>query len=275
MTKLHIEKNTVQETLVIPLYGRKLACEMFPGLIGDTKAAELMDAIDYDFASVRRLPAFGVLEGAMRSYDLVAEIKTYLTSHPRAAVVNMGCGLDTLFTQADNGTTRGINLDMPDVIAVREQLLPSSERERNVACDLNDTSWFDEIGFDPAEGAVFVAAGVFYYFTNEQVATLVSAMAEAFPGGRLAFDATRKLGLKMMLATYVKDAGITDVGAFFHVEDPQAIRGWSPAISRVEPRGYLTGYHPWDKSWGAFNHLLARFGDATGLTRMIGIDFAR
>ena len=275
MTKLHIEKNTVQETLVIPLYGRKLACEMFPGLIGDTKAAELMDAIDYDFASVRCLPAFGVLEGAMRSYDLVAEIKTYLTSHPRAAVVNMGCGLDTLFTQADNGTTRGINLDMPDVIAVREQLLPSSERERNVACDLNDTSWFDEIGFDPAEGAVFVAAGVFYYFTNEQVATLVSAMAEAFPGGRLAFDATRKLGLKMMLATYVKDAGITDVGAFFHVEDPQAIRGWSPAISRVEPRGYLTGYHPWDKSWGAFNHLLARFGDATGLTRMIGIDFAR
>ena len=275
MTQLHIEKNTVQETLVIPLYGRKLACEMFPGLIGDTKAAELKDALAYDFASVRRLPAFGVLEGAMRSYDLVAEIKTYLTSHPRAAVVNMGCGLDTLFTQADNGTTRGINLDMPDVIAVREQLLPSSERERNVACDLNDTSWFDEIGFDPAEGAVFVAAGVFYYFTNEQVATLVSAMAEAFPGGRLAFDATRKLGLKMMLATYVKDAGITDVGAFFHVEDPQAIRGWSPAISRVEPRGYLTGYHPWDKSWGAFNHLLARFGDATGLTRMIGIDFAR
>lgn len=273
MTKLHIEKNTVQETLVIPLYGRKLACEIYPGLVGDTKAAELMDAIDFDFSSVKRLPRFGVLEGAMRSYDLVTEIKTYLAAHPRAVVVNMGCGLDTLFTQADNGQSRGINLDMPDVIEVRERLLPSSEREHNVSCDLNDTSWFDKIGFSPEDGAVFVAAGVFYYFTNEQVRSLVSAMAEAFPGGRLAFDATRKLGLKMMLATYIKDAGITDVGAFFHVEDPQTIRSWNPAISRVEPRGYLTGYRPWDKSWGAFNHLLARFGDGTGLTRMIGIDF--
>ncbi len=72
----------------------------------------------------------------------------------------------------------------------------------------------------------------------------------------------------------IKDAGITDVGAFFHVEDPGEIATWNPAIARVEPRGYLTGYHPWDKSWGAFNHLLARFGDGTGLTRMIGIDFA-
>ena len=275
MPKLHIEKNTVQETLVIPLFGRKIANELYPGLIGDNKAAELMEAIDYDFSGIKRYPKFGVLEGAMRSYDLVTEIKRYLAAHPRAAVVNMGCGLDTLFTQADNGSARGFNLDMPDVIAVREQLLPSSERERNVACDLNDTSWFDAIGTDPADGAVFVAAGGFYYFTNEQVRTLIAAMAEHFPNGRMAFDATRRLGLKMMLATYVKDAGITDVGAFFHVEDPQAIRTWSPKIARVESNGYMLGYHPWDKSWGAMNHLLAKLGDGTGLTRIIGIDFER
>ena len=274
MPKLHIQKNAVQETLVIPLFGRKLACDMYPGLIGDSKAAELMDAIDYDFSGVKRYPKFGILEGAMRSYDLVTEIKTYLAAHPRAAVVNMGCGLDTLFTQADNGLARGYNLDMPDVIAIREQLLPSSERERNVACDLNDTRWFEEIGFDPAEGAIFVAAGVFYYFKNEQVKTLVSAMAEAFPGGRIAFDATRKTGLKAMLATYIKDAGIKDVGAYFYVSNPQDIAAWSPHIARVEPRGYMTGYHPWKKEWGAFNHFLAKFGDGTGLTRIVGIDFA-
>lgn len=274
MEKLHIERNTVQETLVIPLYGRKLANEMYPGLIGDNKAAELMDAIDYDFAGVKGYPKFGVLEGAMRSYDLVSEIKTYLARHPHAAVVNMSCGLDTLFTQADNGLARGYNLDMPDVIAVREQLLPSSERETNVACDLNDTSWFEKIAFSPADDAVFVAAGVFYYFKHEQVKALISAMAEAFPGGRIAFDATRKAGLKAMLATYIKDAGISDVGAYFYVSDPKDLEMWSPKIARVEPRGYMTGYHPWDKSWGAFFHFLAWFGDATGLTRIVCVDFA-
>ena len=64
MPKLHIEKNTVQETLVIPLYGRKLACEMFPGLIGDTKAAfkrfdrQQMEIKISDVAAVEGFNAF-------------------------------------------------------------------------------------------------------------------------------------------------------------------------------------------------------------------------
>lgn len=38
MEKVHIEKNSVQETLVIPLYGRKLCTRRFPGgrLVFDT-----------------------------------------------------------------------------------------------------------------------------------------------------------------------------------------------------------------------------------------------
>ena len=32
----HIEKNTVQETLIIPLYGRKVCSEHFPELIKAT-----------------------------------------------------------------------------------------------------------------------------------------------------------------------------------------------------------------------------------------------
>ncbi len=46
-----------------------------------------------------------------------------------AAVVNLGCGLDDTFSRVDNGQCRGYNLDMPDVIAVRNELLPAAERE--------------------------------------------------------------------------------------------------------------------------------------------------
>lgn len=42
--KYHIEKNSVQETLVIPLYGRKLCTERFPNLFRDNKAVELIYA---------------------------------------------------------------------------------------------------------------------------------------------------------------------------------------------------------------------------------------
>ena len=47
--KHKIEKNTVQETLVIPLYSRKLCTELYPNLFQDETAVRLIDQIDYDF----------------------------------------------------------------------------------------------------------------------------------------------------------------------------------------------------------------------------------
>ena len=48
---------------------------------------------------------------------------------------------------------------------------------------------------------------------------LVKTMAEHFPGGRLVFDAAGKTAVKLMLKTWVKQAGIKDVGAYFSVKD--------------------------------------------------------
>ena len=52
--KYHIEKNTVQETLVIPLFGRLVCSERFPGLFLDPEAKRICDSLDYDFAEKRR-----------------------------------------------------------------------------------------------------------------------------------------------------------------------------------------------------------------------------
>ena len=144
MRKSPLEKNTVQETLLIPLYGRKMCSERYPNLFRDETAARLMDAVDYDFSALEQksgsiMQQFGFLEAAMRQSDLAWEVQDYLKTHPDAAVVNLGCGLD------NTGRCKIYNLDFPDVIAVRDQLLPAGEREQNVPCDLNDTAWFDKI----------------------------------------------------------------------------------------------------------------------------------
>lgn len=233
--KYHIEKNTVQETLVIPVYGRKMCSELFPTLFRDETAIRLMDAIDYDFSELSKksdstMQRFGFLEVAMRQSDLAFEVRDYLKSHPNAVVVNLGCGLDATGRSCGNGSCKIYNLDFADVISVRNALLPAGEREENIACDLNDTAWFDKI--DASGGAVFFAAGVFYYFLKDQVRSLVQAMAKAFPGGRLVFDAANKSAVKLMLKTWIKNAKIQDVGAYFAVSDAKAeLSAWSPAIS--------------------------------------------
>ena len=275
--KYHIEKNTVQETLVIPLYGRKKCSELYPGLYHDETAIRLMEKIDYDFSLLEKnsgslMQRFGFLEVAMRQNDLAFEVRDYLTGHPTAAVVNLGCGLDDTGRKCDNGRCKIYNIDFPDVVAVRDKLLPPGEREENIACDLNDTSWFDRI--DAEGGAVFFAAGVFYYFLKEQVRALVSAMSRSFPGGRLVFDAANEKAVGLMLKTWIKDAKIKDVGAYFAVSDaPQEISAWDSRL-QVTSRGYMLGYTDLkDPSVSGFFRFLAKIGDGMMKMQIVKIGF--
>lgn len=276
MKRCHIEKNTVQETLVIPLYGRKVCSERYPDLYRDPEACALMDRIDYDFSALAEksrgvMYQFGFLEVAMRQTDLAWEVRDYLRTHPRAAVVNLGCGLDCTGRQCDNGTCRIYNLDFPDVIALRDELLPAGEREENIPCDLNDTAWFDRI--DAGGGAVFFAAGVFYYFLTDRVRALVTAMEKSFPGGRLVFDAANRRAVRLMLKTWLKTAEIRDVGAYFAVSDSEKeLSAWSLTLS-VSSRGYMLGYHDLrTPSVSGFFRLLARMGDGVMKMRIVRLE---
>jgi len=267
--KYHIEKNSVQETLVIPLLGRLVCSERFPQLFSDPEAKRICDSLDYDFAEKRKkmesaLGLFGALEVAQRQYDLRCEVEAYLQAHPNAAVVNLGCGLDDTFRKCDNGLCHGYNIDLPDVIAVRNELLPAGDRERNIACDLNDPHWMDAV--DASGGAVFFAAGVFYYFTTEDVKTLSSRMAERFPGSVLAFDSCNRRGAKMMRSTWLKEAGITDVSAFFSLEDERELEGWSSQFTSVTAKSYMRGYRDIYEHVRPLHKLMIRFCD--GLVRM-------
>ena len=274
--KYHIEQNTPQETLIIPLFGRLVCSEQFPALFSDPEAKRLCDSLDYDFAEKRKKmesPAglFGALEVAQRQYDLRCEIEAYLREHPAAAVVNLGCGLDDTFSKVDNGLCRGYNIDLPDVIAVREELLPGGEREENIACDLNDLSWMDRI--DGTGGAVFYAAGVFYYFKTEDVKALLGAMGERFPGGVLAFDSCNRRGAKMMRSTWLREAGITDVNAYFSLEDPAELKGWGAGFASVTSKSYMRGYRDIYRDVGRFHRLMIRFCDSLVNMRILRIEF--
>ena len=275
--KLHIEKNTIQETLVIPLFARKLCTEKFPSLFQDPAAIELMEHLDYDFASMEAqasgfVQSYGALEIAMRQTDLAIEVKDYLKEHPNAAVVNMGCGLDQTGENCDNGTCKIYNLDMPDVIEVRNKLIPSKERVKNIACDINDTSWFQKI--DDSDGSVFFGSGVFYYFKTEEVQKLVNKMAERFSGGKLVFDTSGKTALKMMLKTVIKQAGIKNVQAFFHVNNMQQdVLSWLKH-AKASQKGYMLGYSDLKvPGVPALYRLIAKFGDKVLKIRILRIDF--
>ena len=275
--KYKIEKNTVQETLILPLYSRKLCSELYPNLYRDETVVRLIENIDYDFSEAEKnsrslMQRFGALEVAMRQCDLAWEVREYLKAHPNAAVVNLGCGLDNTGRACDNGRCKIYNLDFPDVITVRNELLPAGEREQNIPCNLNDTAWFT--GIDASDGAVFFASGVFYYFLTEQVKALVQAMASAFPGSILVFDAANKTAVKMIAKTWLKSAKIQDVGAYFAVSDAKSELSLWDSRLQVSSRGYMLGYNDLkDPSVSGFFRFLAKVGDNGMKMQIVKIEF--
>ncbi len=277
MKKYHIEKNTVQETLIIPLFGRLVCSERFPQLFSDPEAKRICGMLDYDFDKKRKkmesaAGLFGALEVAQRQYDVACEVKDYLKSHPGASVVNLGCGLDDTIGKCDNGRCTGYNIDMPDVIEIRNELLPASDRETNIACDLNNYSWMDNINSE--NGVIFFATGVFYYFRMEDVKALFNKLAERFPGGVLVFDSCNSRGARMMTKTWLKEAGITDVGAFFSLEDENELKNRSKCFGSVSAKSYMRGYRDIYNDVGLFHKLMIHFCDKFVNMKILKIVFA-
>lgn len=275
--KYKIEKNTVQETLIIPLYAKKMCSILYPNLYNDETAVNVINSIDYDFSNLEKksnsmMQKFGFLEVAARQNDMAFEINEYLKKYPNAAVVNLGCGLDDTGRKCDNGTCKIYNLDYPDVIQIRNELLPAKDREKNISCDLNDISWFKEI--DSTNGVTFFASGVFYYFLKEEVKKLILAMNNHFSNGILVFDAANSKAVKLMLKTWIKQAKIKDVGAYFSLSDAEnEIGQWDKRLN-VSHKGYMLGYNDLkDSSVSSFFCFLAKIGDNYMKMQIVKIKF--
>lgn len=275
--KVHIERNTVQETLIIPLFSRKVCTDIYSDFFTDPKAIALMNRLDYDFSAHEKkagsiVVRFGALEVATRQKAFALEATQYLKAHPKAAVVNLGCGLDQTAEACDNGECQIYNIDFPDVIAIRNQLIPSGERVHNIATDLNDPAWFQQVFRE--NGAVFFASGVFYYFTDEQIQHLFNGMAAYFHGGMLVFDIAGKTAVKMAVKTWVKEAGIEGVNTFFYVNSVEEnIQPWLKN-ARASSKGYMTGYFSLqEKSIPALFRGIAKIADKIMKMKIVKIEF--
>jgi len=277
MEKIKIKKGSVQETLIIPLYARKKCSDKFPELYTDPMASAICERIDYDFSFLDKkyetmAYEFGAMEAALRQMDMMYEIEDYIAEHPNAAIVCMGCGLDFDPRRCGSKKNRIYNIDFPDVIAAREEFAEPDAREVNIASDLTDLSWMDNV--DGSSGVVFYAAGVFHYLKRADVKRIALEIAERFPGARLVFDTVGKMGYKLMMKSVLKNHGMADFGKLFYTGNAvKDLSDWSDKIN-VTSRGYMLGYYDMKVSGiKPIHRLLAKMGDGIMKMQIVRLDF--
>ncbi len=186
----------VAETLLITLYLRAMESQRADALIRDEKAVALVKKISddglYDFNRMRplHLSEDNKLVIILRNREFDGYARGFLSRHPKAAVVHIGCGLDTRFERVDNGRVEWYDLDLPDVIELRRKLI-GGERERYhlVGCSVLDRTWLEMAAAHGQHPFLFMAEGVFMYFRGAQVKSLVLTLRDRFPGAELVFDA--------------------------------------------------------------------------------------
>ncbi|WP_405181147.1 class I SAM-dependent methyltransferase [Nocardia sp. NBC_01377] len=174
----------VQETLLIPLYGRARDARNEKSVLGDRKAVDLVEAIDYDFEKFRGPSLAG---SVLRASIFDEYVREFLRRHPDGTVVDLGCGLSTRFDRLDNGRVRWFDLDVEDTMSLRRTFFDDGDRYMMITGSIFDTDWYARVT-EPARPVFLLSEAVLLYFPDARVHEVLRRFADTFPGSGLAFD---------------------------------------------------------------------------------------
>jgi len=230
--KIDIKLKNAQETLLLPLWGRAVETQKSEPLLVDKTAHEIIDRIDYDFSTIaKNISEISRIGWVARSLNFDQIITNFLNKHPKATIINIGCGLDTTFERVDNGVILWYDLDLPDVIELRRQFMKEDNRRKFIESSFLDYNWLDKLQIH--DNVLFVAAGVFYFFEEYQVKEFFIKVADLFPGCEIIFDATSSIEManKMVLKrSKVAEESFLKWG----LKSAKKLESWDERIELVE-----------------------------------------
>ena len=174
----------------------------------------------------------------MRRFD--RQTRRILAEWDRPVVVHLACGLDDRFLRTDSGKGVQVDLDLPDVMAVRERFLPGSERNPQIGASMFETAWMDELlERYPGHRFAFIMEGVLMYLQEPDIQGLFRNLAQRFPGGELHFDAVSPwMARNSKMHDSIREYG-DDVRFHWGLGGLRDIESWDPALKFGEAEYYL------------------------------------
>jgi len=262
---MKLDLTGVEETLLVSLRGRAKFSQENPSILNDTKAIELVEQLDYDFARLdKSLGVLGNLIFAAITKHIDDKIRAYIAEHPKASVIDLGAGLDTTYYRIDNGSIHWYDLDLPAVVDLRRRLIPETSRSTCIAKSLLDPSWLDGI-IDTENGVFMVAAGVLVFFQESHIKSFFSWLADSLPGGQIVFNTQSRLaklgsnwGLRRLRMTATQWA----------LKDARAITKWDNRI-KVLDQFPLFKDIPRDPAWGSSVKRFMNLSDSNGMMNVV------
>ena len=245
------ELQGVARTLLVPLACRAIESTRPDAILRDLRAVDLYNALGGSRDFLLGMSEHDRFFSVMRIRQFDAFTRAFFARNPAGLVVDIGCGLDTRFFRLDDQQINWLGLDLPEVITLRQQWLPDADRCQTIARSMFDLAWLDEVE-RLNKPTIFLAEGVFPYFSTRELKPMLTAMAERFPAGELVFDAMAPFVIWLHKTSLVlKRSGAQ---ARWDAKNPAELEAWG---SRLLER------------WGYFDKPEPRLGWAAKLMHLI------
>jgi O-methyltransferase involved in polyketide biosynthesis len=227
-----------QESLFLTLGGRALDSRLPRPFLGDRMADEIITTVGYNLAKFPALnstlldPKSRVFDIAVRAKRFDELVRGFVLRHPDAVVLDLGAGLDSRMFRVDPpATVDWYDVDFPNVVAPRPQLLPQPANAHNIGTDLADPNWLDNVPTD--RPAVVVADGLVAFVTQNDFISLLNRLTSHLPSGELAFNlytTSAIWALKHIPGMAAIAGGVTNPG----FNDPRQPERWVGGLKLVE-----------------------------------------
>ena len=218
--------NTVSETALLTLRSRVVESDRENPVLMDPVGKEcfqrLMEILPNDLRDRimnRKLSSFLSRHLALRARKYDEFCLEFLTEHPDGVVVNLGAGFDTRFWRIGVDKNRYMELDLPEVIELKREILGDKISYETFGRSVLDPDWINTLKAKQSEYILFLAEGLFMYFPPEDSKRTLQSMAENFAKSRLVMEVvhekyTRGTYKKMVERKMRRRAG-TEAGDYF------------------------------------------------------------
>lgn len=207
--------NSVNKTMYIPLYGKAYVSEK--GLFLKDETAQKIWAQEGFLlrgkAKSKRLAYFMGIRSAV--FD--EWLRECLCEMPDAAVIHLGCGLDSRVLRVGTNNHCWYDVDFPEVITERRKFFTENERYKMISADVRSGDWLNKI--TDTDSAIVVMEGVSMYLTAEEREALAENLSARFQKISLLADFYTVLAAK--ISKYRNPVNEVGVSAVYGTDDPQ------------------------------------------------------
>lgn len=230
------EFTPIEQTAFLTEYARALDSRRQRPILGDNLADKVVAKIDYDFAGLG-VPTHVVCQQALRAKMLDDRVRDFTSAHPHAVVVDLGAGLNTGMLRINPpATVDWYNIDLPHVIALRDEVVADGELAHSVAASVADDRWTDTIPDD--RPTMLIADGLLAFLSEPVIANLFRHITEYFRSGEFAFNDYGRTGwltrTAMKLAPQKATNSVGSQWGYPGFKDAHHPETWNPRLTLVE-----------------------------------------